>query len=167
MTHTVYFEQKQWDDCLKECEKAIDIGRENKVDHELIAKSEYKAKKIFFGAIKRNPSDAKLYSTRAAYYTKLIEFRLVLKDSEGGIKIDPTFIKCYLRKGHTLMAMKDLGQAMATFCKALEIDPNCQNLRYLNFGSFVDHQQNLLDYYDNGLPLLRPMTNLKNLVYNV
>ncbi|CAF4290067.1 unnamed protein product, partial [Rotaria sordida] len=24
------------------------------------------------------------------------------------------------------MAMKDLGQAMATFCKALEIDPNCQ-----------------------------------------
>lgn len=35
-------------------------------------------------------------------------------------------VKCYLRKGNALMAMKDLGQAMATFGKALEIDPNCQ-----------------------------------------
>ncbi|CAF3687458.1 unnamed protein product [Rotaria sordida] len=152
MTHTVYFEQKQWDDCLKECEKAIDIGRENKVDHELIAKTYTCMGNVT--VLEKNYEDA-------------IKHFNLLKDSEGGIKIDPTFIKCYLRKGHTLMAMKDLGQAMATFCKALEIDPNCQNLRYLNFGSFVDHQQNLLDYYDNGLPLLRPMTNLKNLVYNV
>ncbi len=35
-------------------------------------------------------------------------------------------VKCYLRKGHVLVAMKDLGQAMAAFGKALEIDPNCQ-----------------------------------------
>lgn len=72
-----------------------------------------------------------------------MEFRLALKDSEEGIKLDPTFrkflsiavlliffslslVKCYLRKGHALMAMKDFGQAMAAFGKALEIDPNSQ-----------------------------------------
>ncbi|CAF4165434.1 unnamed protein product, partial [Rotaria magnacalcarata] len=33
----VYFEQKQWDACVKECEKAIEIGRENKADYKLIA----------------------------------------------------------------------------------------------------------------------------------
>ncbi len=93
-------------------------------------------------AIKRNPTDAKLYSNRAACYTKLMEFKLALKDSEEGIKLDPNFrkferhlikyklflfiVKCYLRKGHALMAMKDLGQAMAAFGKAIEIDPNCQ-----------------------------------------
>ncbi|CAF0815666.1 unnamed protein product [Rotaria sp. Silwood1] len=195
----VYFEQKQWNDCIKECEKAIDIGRESKADYKLIAKayarmgnvkaqeknyedaikyfnsslSEHRnpdilkrkqeiekilqeqeklahinpelaeqektkgneffqkadyptSLKHYTEAIKRNPSDAKLYSNRAACYTKLMEYQLALKDSEEGIKIDPTFIKCYLRKGHALMAMKDLGQAMAAFGKALEIDPNCQ-----------------------------------------
>jgi hypothetical protein len=71
-----------------------------------------------------------------------MEFRLALKDSEEGIKLDPTFrkfskrklfdklfhfiVKCHLRKGHALVGLKDLGQAMAAFGKALEIDPNCQ-----------------------------------------
>ncbi len=35
-------------------------------------------------------------------------------------------VKCYLRKGHALVALKDYGQAAAAFSKALEIDANCQ-----------------------------------------
>lgn len=34
----VYYEQQKWDDCIKECEKAIEIGRENKADYNIIAK---------------------------------------------------------------------------------------------------------------------------------
>ncbi|CAF1356875.1 unnamed protein product [Rotaria sordida] len=195
----VYFEQKRWDDCIKQCEKAIDIGRENKADYKLIAKAcvrignvkvqeknyqeaikyfnrsllEYRnpdiikrkeeiekilkeqeqlayfnpelseqektkgneffqkadypnALKHYTEAIKRNPSNARLYSNRAACFIKLMEFGLALKDSEEGIKIDPTFVECYLHKGHALMATKNFSQAMIVFKKVLETHPNNQ-----------------------------------------
>jgi len=34
----VYFEQGRYDDCIKECEEAIEIGREHRADFKLIAK---------------------------------------------------------------------------------------------------------------------------------
>lgn len=34
----VYFEMKQYDDCIATCEKAVDVGRENRADFTIIAK---------------------------------------------------------------------------------------------------------------------------------
>lgn len=171
----VYFERKEYEECIKQCEKGIEIGRENRADFKLIAKSlarigntyrkmeNYKQAKFYYEkamsehrtpeiktslseveakikeeerkayidpakaeeekekgneyfkkgdysnavkhyteAIKRNPDDPKLYSNRAACYTKLAAFDLGLKDCETCIKLDEKFIKGYIRKGKIL-----------------------------------------------------------------
>lgn len=193
----VYFETKQYDECIKTCEKGIEVGRENRADFKLIGKAfarignayrkkeDYKQAKIYFEkamsehrtpqvkasisevesiikemernayinpelaeqekeqgnelfkkgdystaikhyteAIKRNPSDPKLYSNRAACYMKLAAFDLGLKDCEQCIQLDAKFIKGYIRKGKILLGMQKTNKAMSAYRKALEIDSN-------------------------------------------
>lgn len=193
----VHFERKQFDECIKTCEKGIEIGRDNRADFKLIGKafarignsyrkledyqkaktyyekamsehrtpevktslSEVESKikelekkayinpelaeaekekgneafkkgdystavKCYTEAIRRNPEDPKLYSNRAACYTKLAAFDLGLKDCDMCIKLDENFIKGYIRKGKILQGMQKTSKASAAYQKALELDPN-------------------------------------------
>jgi len=95
--------------------------------NQLFQKGDYAgAVKCYSEAIKRHPQDAKLYSNRAAAYTKLAAFDLGLKDCDQCIKLDPQFIKGFLRKANLLKAMKQYSKAMDTYQEALDIDSNCQ-----------------------------------------
>jgi stress-induced-phosphoprotein 1 len=198
----VYFEEAKFEDCIKTCEKAVEVGRENRADYTLIAKalarmgnaylkkgekkqalnfldksiSEHRdpvivqkrnqldkeikeeerlayidpaladkekekgnelfkagkfpdAIKFYSEAIKRNPDDPKLYSNRAACYTKLMEFNMAVSDCDKCIEKDPKFVKAYIRKGHALLAMRDTPRAAKAFEDALELDPNAQEAR--------------------------------------
>jgi stress-induced-phosphoprotein 1 len=191
----VHFEQKDYRKCIEECEKGIDVGRENRADYKLIAKAftrignsyrklnENKNAKTYFEkslsehrtpevktllsqveavikeeerrafidpakaeeekekgneffkkgdfsnaikhyseAINRNPDDPKLYSNRAACYTKLAAFDLGLKDCETCTKLDEKFIKGWIRKGKILQGMQQQSKALAAYQKAMEID---------------------------------------------
>jgi len=193
----VHFEKKEYDECVKVCDKAIEIGRENRADFKLIAKAynragnaykklgnlqaaktayekaltehrtpDYKqnlseietaikkaeeqayinpeladqeklkgnecfksgdwanAVKHYTEALKRNPNDAKIYSNRAACYTKLNAFDLTIKDCDASIALDPSFVKAYLRKANVLKAMGQVQKAMEVYAKAMELDPN-------------------------------------------
>lgn len=79
---------------------------EKELGNELFKKGDYSAAvKHYTEAIKRNPDDPKLYSNRAACYTKLAAFDLGLKDCETCIKLDDKFIKGYIRKGKILQVL--------------------------------------------------------------
>lgn len=192
----VFFERKEYEKCIAECEKGIEIGRENRADYKLISKAltrignahrkmnDFKAAKTYYEkalsehrtpevktllseverlfreqerknyinpelaeqeknlgndlfrkgdfsealkhyseAIKRNPDDAKLYSNRAACYTKLAAFDLGLRDCETCVKLDEKFIKGWIRMGKILQGMQQPSKALNAYQKALEIDP--------------------------------------------
>lgn len=196
------FEEERFDECIALCEKAVDIGRENRADYQLIAKpiarighvhlkrkdttkaieelerslSEHRnpavvkevakikkqleeekkkayldpekaekereegntcfkagdypnALKHYTESMKRNPDEVKTYSNRAAAYTKLAEFGLAMTDINTCLKMDPKFVKAYLRKGQILLLMKEATKAREAFEAALEIDPQCQEAR--------------------------------------
>lgn len=198
----VLFEEKKYQECLDLCEKAVDIGRENRASYEMISKplsrmgnvylqqKDYpnairyfekslaesksepivqKVKKIknmlkeeekkaylnpekaeesrqegnaqfkkgdypaavkcYTEAIKRNPEDPRVYSNRAACYTKLAEFGLALKDVDESLRLDPKFVKAYLRKGNICLLLKESMKAKEAYNKALEIDSNLQEAK--------------------------------------
>ncbi|CAN6460912.1 unnamed protein product [Victoria cruziana] len=86
------------------------------------------AVKHYTEAIKRNPGDPKVYSNRAACYTKLGAMPEGLKDAEKCIELDPSFSKGYSRKAAIQFFMKEYDKALETYQEGLKHDKNNQEL---------------------------------------
>lgn len=80
----VYFEQKEYQKCIEQCEKAIEIGRENRADFKLIAKSFMR----IGNAYKRlkDYKQAKVYYEKSLSEHRTPEIKTLLSDVEKVIK---------------------------------------------------------------------------------
>lgn len=202
----VYFEMGEYDKCIEDCDKAVELGRELRADYKLIARAMtrkgnalvkkgdlagaltvydkslmehrnadtlkrlqevekqlkdaeekayinpvvateekekgntcFKEQKYpeavahYTEAIKRlGPTGEdlhKVYSNRAACYTKLGAFYEALKDANKCIELEPTFVKGYIRKGLVQFFMKEFDKAMETYQEGLKIEPSNQELQ--------------------------------------
>merc|ERR1711988_1247896 len=74
--------------------------------------------------VRRNPADAKLYSNRAAAFTKLLAYPDALRDLDECLKLDPKFVKAYSRKGAAHFFMKEYHKALEAYNKGLMIEEN-------------------------------------------
>lgn len=79
-------------------------------------------------ALKRDPKNYKVYSNRAACYTKIMDWGRGLEDCESCLKQDPKFIKAYIRKGKIQHFLKQYHKALSTYDAALEIEPTNQEV---------------------------------------
>lgn len=132
---------------LNEAEKALKEAKENEyIDMELSGQEKEKGNAAFkeqkypeavqhyTEALKRgppkvNPEAYKLFSNRAACYTKLGAWNEGLRDAEECIALAPTFPKGYSRKGHLQFFMKEYNKAMATYEEGLKHDPDNAELK--------------------------------------
>jgi len=78
--------------------------------------------KLYSESIKRNPDDPRGYTNRSAAYTKLLALNEALKDSESAIKVDPKFVKGYIRKSHIRFAMREYDKALEAIGEARAAD---------------------------------------------
>ncbi|CAE6420795.1 unnamed protein product [Rhizoctonia solani] len=85
--------------------------------------------KSYTESIKRDPNDPRGYNNRAAAYNKLAALPEALKDVETAIKVDPKFVKAYIRKSTVLFAMREYTKAMEAAQEGVAADTEKQHTR--------------------------------------
>jgi stress-induced-phosphoprotein 1 len=79
-------------------------------------------------SLKRDPTNYRVYSNRAACYTKLMDWTRGMEDCDKCLAIDPLFVKVYIRKAKIQHFLKHYHKALETCEKGLALDPKNSEL---------------------------------------
>ncbi|XP_058798627.1 stress-induced-phosphoprotein 1 [Phymastichus coffea] len=125
----VYFEQKEYKKCIEQCEKAIEIGRENRADFKLIAKAftrignshkkmnNWKQAKIFY---EKSLSEHRTPEIK----TLLSEVEKKIKEEEKKAYIDPVKAEEEKELGNQKFKDGDYAAAVKHYSEAILRNPD-------------------------------------------
>lgn len=89
------------------------------------AKDFQKAADLFTQAINASPTpNHVLYSNRSGAYASLKDYKKALADAEETVKINPTWVKGYNRRGAALHGLGEIPEAVEAYDHALKLDPS-------------------------------------------
>ncbi|KAI4502027.1 hypothetical protein M0802_002709 [Mischocyttarus mexicanus] len=125
----VYFEQKEYDKCICQCEKAIDLGRENRADFKLIAKAFTRIGHAYKKM--SNWKQAKVYYEKSMSEHRTPEIKTLLSDIDKIIKeeerkayIDPVKAEEEKELGNQKYKDGDYPAAIKHYSEAIKRNPD-------------------------------------------
>jgi len=124
----VRFEQKDYENCIKDCEKAIEIGRENRADFKIIAKAYSRMANAYHKS--GDLTNAKNYyqKSSAEHRTpetlkKLSEIEKVLKEKERSAYLNPEIALEQKTLGNEKFAKGEYPEAIKHYTEAIKRNP--------------------------------------------
>lgn len=125
----VYFEQKEYEKCISQCEKAIEIGRENRADFKLIAKAFTRIGHAYKKMA--NWKQAKVYYEKSMSEHRTPEIKTLLSDIDKIIKeeerkayIDPVKAEEEKELGNQKYKEGDYPAAIKHYTEAIKRNPD-------------------------------------------
>ncbi|KAL6425080.1 hypothetical protein ACFW04_009406 [Cataglyphis niger] len=125
----VYFEQKEYQKCIAQCEKAIEVGRENRADFKLIAKAFTRIGHAYKKM--ENWKQAKVYYEKSMSEHRTPEIKTLLSDIDKIIKeeerkayIDPVKAEEEKELGNQKYKDGDYPAAIKHYSEAIRRNPD-------------------------------------------
>lgn len=125
----VYFEQKEWQKCIDQCHKAIEVGRENRADFKLIAKAFSR-----IGNVYRKMEDwhnAKMFYEKSMSEHRTPEVKTIISELDKKVKeaerkayINPELAEEMKEKGNELFNKGNYAEAIKFYTEAIKRNPD-------------------------------------------
>ena len=124
----VRFEQKQYDECISQCKKAIEVGRAARADYKIVAKSfarignAYKAMDKLTDAVKAY-EDSLMEDRAEDVEKKLKALQKIMKQREADAYISPELAEQARQEGNELFKAGKFPEAIAKYSDAMKRNP--------------------------------------------
>ncbi len=124
----VRFEQKQYDECIAQCKKAIEVGRSARADYKIVAKSfarignAYKAMDNLPEAVKAY-EDSLMEDRTDEIEKKLKALQKLLKENEKQAYINPELAEQARQEGNELFKAGKFPEAIQKYSDAMKRNP--------------------------------------------